>query len=290
MDRHQLLLSAPASLLIFALSTLASPAIAQAGCSSSDTYFGTCTGAQTNSSSVDVWGNRTAAGDQTAPSSVGSSGADATAIGWWTAPDTPFSVVPQRSGPTFNNFCDISAYLNGPLCPVAPVAAPPPPAVSPVTLRDLANFTPEQPSLSLQPNGWTVIGVETNFIANTGQHVVGGRLFGALAEVRFTPQAFDWSYGDGSSASTSEQGAPWAQLGVKEFSRTATSHRYQSLGTFTPRVTVRFGVEYRVGGGAWIPVRGQVSADAPAETVFVQSADTVLVTGACTPGRPALGC
>jgi len=253
-------------------------------------WVGGCTGAQTNTSSVDVWGSRTTPGDQTAPSASGSSGADATAAGWWTAPDVPFSVVPQRNGPTFNSFCDISAYLNGPLCPSAPVASPAPAPASPVTLRDLANFIPEQPSLSLQPNGWTVIGVETNFIAHTTQHVVSGRLFGALAEVRFTPQAFDWRYGDGSAVSTSEQGASWAQLGVKEFSRTATSHRYQSLGMFYPAVTVRFGVEYRVGGGAWIPVRGQVSADAPAVTVIVQSADTVLVTGACTPGRPALGC
>jgi hypothetical protein len=288
-DRRQLLWLAAITSVVLSCGVSA-PAFADASCGSSSITFGGCTGAQTNSSSVDVWGNRTTPGDQATPSGAGSSGADATSTGWWTAPDVPFSVVPQRNGPTFNNFCDISAYLNGPLCPAAPVAPPAPPAASPVTLRDLANFTPEQPSLSLQPNGWTVIGVETNFIANTSQHVVGGRLFGSLAEVRFTPQAFDWSYGDGSSASTGEQGATWAQLGVKEFSRTATSHRYSSLGTFTPFVTVRFGVEYRVGGGAWIPVRGQVSADAPAATVIVQSADTVLVTGACTSGRPALGC
>jgi hypothetical protein len=290
LDRYKLLLAVSAVVGVVGALFLQAPAMAQDSCSSLDMYVGGCTGAQTNSSSVDVWGNRTTPGDQAAPSGTGSSSADATSSGWWTAPDMPFSVVPQRNGPTFNNFCDISAYLNGPLCPAAPAAPPTPPAASPVTLRDLANFTPEQPSLSLQPNGWTVIGVETNFIAHTSQHVVGGRLFGAVAEVRFSPQEFDWGYGDGSSASTGEPGGTWAQLGVKEFARTVTSHRYQSLETFNPSVTVRFGVEYRVGGGAWIPVRGQVSAEAPAVTVIVQSADTVLVTGACTPGRPALGC
>jgi|GEM_PF-1878597 len=270
------------------LSLEAMPAAASQTCGSSSITFGGCTGAQANASSVDVWGNRTTPGDS-APSGNGPSGSSAVPAGWWSAPEVPFSVVPQREN-VINSYCDLVAYFGGNLCPVAPQPAPAPAPAAPVTLRDLASFVPEQPTLSLQPNGWTVIGVETNFIAGTSQHVVAGKLFGAVAEVRFTPQDFDWNYADGSSATTSTPGATWASLGVKEFSRTPTSHRFTSLGTFTPYVTVRFGVEYRVGGGAWIPVRGQVSASAPSSTVTVYSADTVLVTGACTPGRPAPGC
>ena len=264
------------------------PAYAEAGCSTATFAFDSCTGAQANSSSVDVWGNRTTPGE-TAPNGDASSGSGAVPAGWWSAPEVPFSLFPQRAN-NINSYCDLVAFFGGNLCPVAPQPAPAPAPAAPVTLRDLASFVPEQPSLSLHPNGWTVIGVETNFIAGTSQHVVAGKLFGSVAEVRFTPQDFDWNYADGSGTTTSTPGATWASLGVKEFSRTATSHRYNALGTFTPNVTVRFGVEYRVGGGAWIPVRGQVSASAPSSTVTVYSADTVLVTGACTPGRPAPGC
>jgi hypothetical protein len=290
-DRHKLLRVVIAFMLgvSSALSALI-PSYADAGCSMASSWVGACTGAQANSSSVDVWGSRTTPGESATPDSPGTTGTNATTGNRWNPPEVPFSFVPQHGAPSINSFCELVLYFGGARCPETPAPAPTPPPISPVTLSDLENFIPEQPSLAMQPNGWTVIGVETNFIANTSQHVVGGKLFGALAEVRFTPQAFDWSYGDGTQAGTTQPGATWTQLGVKEFSRTATSHRYQSLGSFITEVTVRFGVEYRVGGGTWTSIRGQVSAHAPAATVIVQSADTVLVTGACTPGRSALGC
>jgi hypothetical protein len=85
-------------------------------------------------------------------------------------------------------------------------------------------------------------------------------------------------------------GARWDSLGLREFSPTATSHIYGSEGSFTTSVSVRYGAEYRVGGGAWIPVSGEVSSSATTAVVIVQGADTVLAARDCTANRTAPGC
>jgi hypothetical protein len=171
--------------------------------------------------------------------------------------------------------------------------APPAPApitYAPITLSDLANFVPQSASLTSQPRGWAVVNLNTNFIAGASTHVVGGSLFGRSAEVRFTPRAFDWNYGDGGSQTTGVPGARWDSLGLREFSPTATSHVYGSEGSFTTSVSVRYSAEYRVGGGAWIPVSGEVSSSATTAVVIVQGADTVLAARDCTANRTAPGC
>jgi hypothetical protein len=135
-----------------------------------------------------------------------------------------------------------------------------------------------------------VVNLNTNFIAGASVHVVGGSLFGRSAEVRFTPHTYDWNYGDGGSQTTSVSGARWDVLGLREFSPTATSHVYGAEGSFTTSVSVRYGVEYRVGGEAWIPVSGEVSSSATTAVVIVQGADTVLAARDCTASRAAPGC
>ena len=173
---------------------------------------------------------------------------------------------------------------------VQPAPAPAPVTYAPITLADLANFVPQSASLTSQPRGWTVVNLNTNFIAGASTHVVGGSLFGRSAEVRFTPHGYDWNYGDGGAQTTSVSGARWDALGLREFSPTSPSHIYGSEGSFTTTVSARYGAEYRVGGGAWIPASGEVSSSATTTVVIVQSADTVLAARDCTAGRTAPGC
>jgi hypothetical protein len=168
--------------------------------------------------------------------------------------------------------------------------APAPVTFAPITLSDLANFVPQAATLTSQPRGWTVVNLNTNFIAGASTHVVGGSLFGRSAEVRFTPHAYEWNYGDGGTQTTSVSGARWDALGLREFSPTATSHIYGSEGSFTTSVAVRYGAEYRVGGGAWVAVDGEVTSSATTAVVIVQGADTVLAARDCTANRTAPGC
>jgi hypothetical protein len=178
-----------------------------------------------------------------------------------------------------------------PATPVPPAPAAPAVVVyDPIDLADLASFSPQNISLSSQPAGWGVLGLPVNYIASASTHVVSGSLFGQATEVRFTPRSYQWSFGDGTSATTYQGGARWDQLGLSDFSTTSTSHSYAQAGNFTTHVTVHFGVEYRIGGGAWTAVSGDVNRDASISIVVVLNADTVLTTGDCLNARDAKSC
>ena len=279
MDRSKLLLVA---LAIFGIALFqVSPAVAAPqNCQSQNAVFSGCTGAQTSNNSVNVWGRFTTPG--------GTSSVVAPA-GRNTSSRTP--VVTPVYYPSSFAFRCLGLVSPSPQCQRKP--APPAPApitYAPITLSDLANFVPQSASLTSQPRGWAVVNLNTNFIACASTHVVGGSLFGRSAEVRFTPRAYDWNYGDGGSQTTGGPGARWDSLGLREFSPTATSHIYGSEGSFTTSVSVRYGAEYRVGGGAWIPVSGEVSSSATTAVVIVQGAETVLTARDCTANRTSPGC
>lgn len=282
MVRNKLLLIIVALVAVILFSNNLNPAYASTSCSSKDLLAGLCTGAQTSNNSVDVWARSTTpGGTSTVVTPTGrTTGSRSTVV----------RPVYYPSSLAFRCLGLISPSTQCQRTPAAPAPAPAPVTYAPITLSDLANFVPQAASLTSQPRGWTVVNLNTNFIAGASTHVVGGSLFGRSAEVRFTPHAFDWNYGDGGAQTTSVAGARWDALGLREFSPTSTSHVYGSEGSFTTSVSVRYGAEYRVGGGAWIPVSGEVSSSATTTVVIVQSADTVLAARDCTAGRTAPGC
>ncbi|MDH6409451.1 hypothetical protein M2114_001110 [Aurantimicrobium minutum] len=254
---------------------------ASASCQSQNAVFSGCTGAQNSNNSVDVWARSTTPGGSSSvvvPAGRSSGGTRSTK-------PTPYYATGTIA---FNCLARQSTIASCRRTPAPP--APAPVNYAPVTLTDLANFVPQSASLTSQPRGWTVVNLNTNFIAGASTHVVGGSLFGQSAEVRFTPHAYDWNYGDGGTQSTAVSGARWDALGLREFSATPTSHIYASEGSFTTSVSVRYGVEYRVGGGAWIPVSGEVSSSATTTVVIVEGADTVLAARDCTNSRNSQSC
>lgn len=275
--------------ILLSIVALASPARAQ-GCIQVDWDPGSCSGAQINNSSVDIWGRQSWSvtdGGSSGKGSTGSSGDAGASV----------NTLPRET--TFLDMCMQNEYFAAAVVECMEIMSqwqptqpqpPAPPAQRIITLDDFASFRPTGVGLIVEPGAWTVVGVETNLIAVADQQVVGGSLLGRAVEVRFTPATYDWAYGDGSSASTSTGGARWSALGVKEFARTATSHRYLAAGEYRPQVTVWFTVEYRWAGGSWQSVRGSIPASAVAATVTAFGADTVLVTGACEAWRVAPGC
>lgn len=162
----------------------------------------------------------------------------------------------------------------------------------PVTIADLVNFAPQPGDHHMQPNGWMVTGLDTNFYLVTATQVENDLLLGIPASVRFTPTAYRWSYGDGSSLRSTTPGASWERLGVGEFDRTATSHVFRAAGSFTIDASIDFRAEYQfgAGGGAWIPIDGTVTIPAARLTATAQPATTVLVTGDCAQKPGAPGC
>jgi hypothetical protein len=164
------------------------------------------------------------------------------------------------------------------------------PATPPVTLTDIAHFRPTPGVQRMQPDGWTVPGLYTNFYAITGTHIVAGELLGESADVRFTPVSYHWNYGDGTSATRSTKGATWKKLGVHEFERTPTSHIYTRDGNYTIRLVIDFRAEYRFASGSFTPIVGTLSIPANDLHITVDGAKTVLVERDCATDSSGPGC
>ena len=159
-----------------------------------------------------------------------------------------------------------------------------------VQISDLVNFRPITPTQGMEPNGWTVIGLPTNFVAGASVHTLSGSLLGFPADVRFAPVGYRWDYGDGGHDSSSTGGATWAALNLPEFSETATSHSYRETGSFTITLRVSFAAEYRFDGQTWRNVRGTLAVPASPLTVVAGEARTVLVDRECTRNPSGPGC
>lgn len=187
----------------------------------------------------------------------------------------------------------------GPGAPAPPVIQPPLTIdrsgytfTMPVTLSDLARFRPDPGSDHMQPNGWMIVGLDTNFYAHATQHVKSGTLLDRPASVRFTPVRYRWTYGDGATRTTATPGATWQALGLREFDATATSHVYRSPGTYYIDLTIGFAPEYRYADATeWIPVSGLIWVPANRlVAVAAAGAKTVLVQDECTVNPHGPGC
>lgn len=171
------------------------------------------------------------------------------------------------------------------LPPEVPDDTPPP-----VYVSDLVNFRAATPTMSMEPNGWMIVGLETNFIASASAHVLSGELLGRSAEVRFIPTGYRWSYGDGATATTDTPGASWADLGLREFEPTPTSHIYRSSEDYSLQLEVLYRAEYRFAGYDWQNIDGTVITMSAPMTARAVEAKTVLVERDCRVARNGPGC
>ena len=160
----------------------------------------------------------------------------------------------------------------------------------PITLADIASFRPVPGVDHMEPNGWVIVGLDANFYATGGQHVVDGTLLGQPASVRFTPVAWHWTYGDGTRADRAAPGGTWASQGIREFDPTPTSHIYRSEGTYVIDLTIDFAAEFRFAGTPWIPITGRIPVPANRLVVTAGDAKTVLVERECTVNPDGPGC
>jgi len=163
-------------------------------------------------------------------------------------------------------------------------------ATPPVTLADIARFRPDPGRNLMEPDGWMIVGLATNFYSIAGVQIHDGTLLGQPASVRFTPVQWRWAYGDGASARYGAPGSTWAGHGILEFDPTPTSHVYRTPGTYVITLTIDFRAAYRFNGQNWTPISGILAVPANELIATVGDAKTVLVEQDCSqnPGGP--GC
>ncbi|WP_349898621.1 PKD domain-containing protein [Parafrigoribacterium soli] len=160
----------------------------------------------------------------------------------------------------------------------------------PVTISDLVNFKPQPGTDHMEPNGWAVIGLDTNFYATAQSQLLSGMLLGQEAQVRFTPVRYHWTYGDGGARATGAAGRTWKALGIHEFDPTSTSHVYQERGEYDVDLTIDFAAEFQYAGGDWYPVQGVLPLSANRLHITAGEAKTVLVEQNCLTRPSGPGC
>lgn len=163
------------------------------------------------------------------------------------------------------------------------------PGMPPITITDLASFSPAQGTVVGEPENLGVVGLPTNFVTEAATHVRSGQLFGFPIDVRFTPVSYTFHYGDGQSQTTSSPGASWEGLGQAQFTPTDTSHTYADRGTYDASVDIAYTAEIDLGVG-WFPVEGQLDITGPAQQIRIFEARTALVARTCAEQPSAPGC
>jgi hypothetical protein len=128
-----------------------------------------------------------------------------------------------------------------------------------------------------------------NAIAAVSVNTHDGTLLGHPVTVRFTPTAYHWDWGDGTTKTTTTAGRTWEALGLPRFSETETSHTYAEKGTVTVTLAVDYTVDFQVDGGTWTTVSGTVDATV-SEALYVGTATTVNVPGDCAADPYGVGC
>ncbi len=271
--------AAPAALFCAILVLMSTPISARAdgGCSTLQEATSGCPNVSGSVGDDDV----TLIGDSRGPGSGGGgggSGGNGNGNGSGGA-DEP--CVPVQFGP-FERCRGFGPDRPGPPGPDA--------ATPPVTLADIARFRPDPGRNLMEPDGWMIVGLDTNFYSIAGVQIHDGTLLGQPASVRFTPVQWRWAYGDGGSARYGTPGSTWAGHGILEFDPTPTSYVYRTPGTYLITLTIDFRAEYRFAGQSWTPITGILAVPANELVATVGDAKTVLVERDCAqnPGGP--GC
>ena len=298
MDRQELLLALASSAIVLTQVFAPLTSIASSDrCSRPDIVAGTCSNPphiEIGAGGVDLGatvvipgsggtrggggaGTGTGSGTGTGPG-TGTGTGSATGTGGTGAPTTPCVT-------TFTNTCVTITPIGQPATGQAALAEH-----GPIVLSDLVNFMPVAGTQRMEPDGWSIVHLDTNFFVDTTAQVQDGVLLGAPASVRFTPTSFHWDYGDGTTTTLATRGGSWTATGVEEFDSTDTSHVFTTTGSYRISLTIEFRAEYRYSGGDWTAIAGTVPVTTNAIEAIVEDAATVLVGEECTTDPTSPGC
>jgi hypothetical protein len=114
--------------------------------------------------------------------------------------------------------------------------------------------------------GWSAKGFEPGEV----DLVDPATMFGYRVEIRPKLVGYVYRFGDGSSEGpTTSPGGVYPDGDIV--------HTYRRPGTYTTRVDVTFGADFRINGGSWIAIPDTVTVPQPVTIVTVKEARGVLV-------------
>ena len=120
------------------------------------------------------------------------------------------------------------------------------------------------------PHGRTLVNFETNFYTDNALFDVAPlRLLGHRVEIHVVPSVWTWRFGDGASVVTDRPGSAYPRLDI--------THRYLTKGRVVVSLDTTYRGRYRVDGGGWNDVQGEVTIPGdPAELEVVTATPTLV--------------
>ena len=173
--------------------------------------------------------------------------------------------------------------------PGTPPPAPAPPGTPAITITDLQRFAPTPVLATTEPDNIGIARMPTNFLAAAQVQIQRGELLGTALTVRFTPTTYDYTYGDGHTATLTTPGRTWSALDQAQLTPTPTSHIYRHPGTYTAHVDIHYTADIDLGTG-WIPIPGTLTTPGPPQQIRILDAHTALVSRTCDEDPHATGC
>ena len=123
--------------------------------------------------------------------------------------------------------------------------------------------------LHVQPDGPTLVNVDTIFFAEPKVFETSVELLGVTVDIEATPVRFTWVHGDGTKQTTAEPGRAYPNKDV--------THRYLRPGSAPARVDTTYAVRFAIDDGEWIELGDQLTASGESTAVEVREALPVLV-------------
>ena len=189
-----------------------------------------------------------------------------------------------RPGKAFGRPLDQIERLGG------PAAGPSAPRL-PTRVRSsqLQNYAPSTASFTIEPNGWSIVGANTNAYTTASTVTKPATINNVPVTVTFTPNSYTWDWGDGTVTTTTDPGASWQQLGAPDWAQTETSHRYSQRGDYTITLTVTYTATVTANGRT-IPVDGTVTGPGTRATIKIVESKRALINDECITQPDREGC
>jgi hypothetical protein len=125
------------------------------------------------------------------------------------------------------------------------------------------------PSMSVETPPETFVNYETVVYTEAETFARTVNLLGFTVDIEATPSQFHWTYGDGTTETTTTAGRPYP---ATDITHTWTdAHR-----TFHPSVDVTYQIRFRVDGGDWQTLADTILAQGPDSDIRIREATGML--------------
>lgn len=122
--------------------------------------------------------------------------------------------------------------------------------------------------LHVQPDGETLVNVDTIFWTEPEPFETSIDLLGHTIDIEATPSSFTWVHGDGTSQTTREPGRRYPSLDI--------THRYAEPAELGAQVVTTYDVRYAIDGDGWTDLGEPLVAPGPETAIDVREAAPVL--------------